>query len=64
MGKWFQQYQALVWAVSLALASLVFVYQTFATTQYVDVKHESVMTVLQDIREDVREIRIYQMGRK
>lgn len=57
MGKWFRQFEALIWAVSLALASLAFVYQSFATKEYVDVKHEGVMDVLREIRTDVREMR-------
>lgn len=57
MGKWFQQFEALIWAVTLALASLAFVYQSFATKEYVNVKHDGVMDVLKEIREDVRELR-------
>lgn len=57
MGKWFRQFEAIIWAISLALASLAFVYQSFATKEYVDMKHEGVMDVLKEIRTDVREIR-------
>lgn len=57
MGKWFGQFQTLIWAVTLALASLAFVYQSFATKEYVNTKHDGVMEVLREIREDVRELR-------
>lgn len=57
MGKWFEQFQPIIWFAGLALASLAFIYQSFATIKYVDTKHEGVMDVLKEIREDVRELR-------
>lgn len=57
MGSWFKQFEALVWAATIALGALVFVYQAFATKEFVNVKHEGVMDVLKDIRQDVRDIR-------
>ncbi len=56
MGRWFKQFEALIWAATLAVASLAFAYGTFATTLYVDTKHEGVMDVLNEIRESVRTI--------
>lgn len=60
MGGWFKQFEALIWVATISVVSLVFMYATFATTQYVDAKHEGVMDVLQEIRQDVREIRANQ----
>lgn len=64
MGKWFKQFEALVWAATIALGALVFVYQAFATKEYVDIKHEGVVNILTEIRQDVREIRQNQMSDK
>lgn len=63
MGKWFKDFEALVWAATIAVGSMVFIFQAFATKEYVDTKHEGVMEVLKEIREDVREIRAHQMDR-
>lgn len=65
MGKWFRQFEALIWAVTLALASLAFVYTSFATKEYVDQKHQSVVEVLRDIKSSVDKIddRTYEMAR-
>lgn len=60
MGSWFKQFESLIWAVTLALMSLIFMYSSFATKEYVDIKHEGVMELLKDIRDDVREIRAKQ----
>ena len=66
MGRWFKQFESLIWAATLALASLAFVYQSFATKEYVDVKHQGVMDVLTEIREHVRTIddRTYELSRR
>lgn len=66
MGKWFKQFEVLIWAVSLALASLAFVYQSFATKEYVDTKHSSVMGILEDIKTSVQKIddRTYELARR
>lgn len=57
--SWFHQFESLIWAATLALASLAFVYTTFATTKYVDTKHEGVLEILHSIQEDVHEIRTF-----
>jgi hypothetical protein len=57
MGNWFKQFEALIWMATIALVSLIFVYQSFATKEYVDIKHEGVIDILKEIREDVRELR-------
>ncbi len=64
MGSWLKHFEALIWFAGIALACLVFVYQAFATKEYVDIKHEGVIEILREIREDVREIRQYQQGGK
>ena len=65
MGKWFKQFEALIWAATLALVSLAFVYTSFATKEYVDNKHESVMGVLSEMRESLKKIddRTYELAR-
>lgn len=57
MGSWFRQFEALIWAATLAAASLLFAYQSFATKEYVELRHNSAMDVLQDIKESQREMR-------
>ena len=66
MGKWFRQFEALIWAASLAIATLAFAYQSFATKEYVNQKHESVMDVLTEIRASVRTIedRTFQLAKE
>lgn len=66
MGKWFRQFEALIWAVSLAAATLAYTYQSFATKEYVEMKHESVMDVLNRIDQNVKTIdqRMYDMNGK
>lgn len=56
MGKWFQQFQSLVWAVTLALAVMAYCYQSFATKEYVDRKHEGVMDAVKDIQVTTHQI--------
>lgn len=65
MGRWFRQFEALIWAATLALASLAFVYTSFATKEYVDQKHQSVVGILQDIKASVEKIddRTYELAR-
>lgn len=62
MGKWFSQFEALIWFCAIVLGMFAFAAQVIATKEYVDVRHESVMDVLNEIREDVREIRKFQKG--
>lgn len=64
MGKWFKQFEALIWAATLALASLAFVYTSFATKEYVDQKHESVMDVLHRMDDSLKKIddRTYELA--
>lgn len=66
MGKWFKQFEALIWAASIALATLAYTYQSFATKEYVDTKHESVMDVLNRIDANVKlvEQRTYDLNGK
>ena len=66
MGKWLKQFESLIWAAMLALTSLAFVYQSFATKEYVDVKHNGVLLILEDIRDSVKKIdeRTYELARK
>lgn len=65
MGKWFKQFEALIWAATVALVSLTYVYTSFATKEYVDQKHEGVMDVLREIRSSVQKIddRTYELAR-
>ncbi len=53
---WFKHFESLIWAATLVAASLVFAYQSFATKEYVDQKHESVVNILQDIKSAVQKI--------
>lgn len=66
MGKWFRQFEALIWAATLAIASLAFMYTSFATKEYVDQKHQSVVGILQDIKTAVEKIdgRTYELARE
>lgn len=66
MGKWFKQFEALIWAATLALATMAYTYQSFATKEYVNQKHESVMDVLKDIRGAVQKIddRTYELAKE
>ena len=64
MGKWFKQFEALIWAATIALACMLFMFQAFATKEYVDIKHEGVMDILREIRTDVREIRAHQSEKR
>lgn len=63
MGKWFKQFEALIYIATIAVACMLFMFQAFATKEYVDIKHEGVMDVLREIRTDVREIRANQNGK-
>lgn len=56
MGRWLKQFEALIWAASLAVASLTFMYTSFATKEYVDAKHLSVVGILQDIKASIDKI--------
>lgn len=66
MGGWFKKFEALIWAASLAMASLAFVYTSFATKEYVDTKHAGVVQMLQDIKNSVDKIdqRTYDLARE
>lgn len=66
MGKsWFKQFEALIWAATLALTSLGYVYASFATKEYVNQKHDGVMKVLEKIDSAVQKIddRTYELAR-
>lgn len=56
MGKWFKQFEALIWVGTLIAVSLIWAYQSFATIAYVDQRHAGVMDVLSDIRDRVKSI--------
>lgn len=56
MGKWFKQFESIIWAISLGAATLAYCYQSFATIKYVDEKHQSVMEVLRDIQTSVHQV--------
>jgi hypothetical protein len=64
MGTWFKQFESLIWAASIALCALAYCYDSFATKEYVNQKHDSVMDVLKDLREEVQTIdeRTYQLN--
>jgi len=64
MGNWFKQFEALIWAATIALACLMFMFQAFATKEYVELKHENVIDILSEIRTDIREIKNRELGRK
>jgi hypothetical protein len=66
MGKWFSQFQALIFAASLVASSLLWVYSTFASKEYVEQKHDGVMDVLRDIKTSVEKIdeRTYDLARE
>lgn len=72
MGKWFKQFEAIIWACSIGIMVVVYAYGAFATKEYVNQKeqllnqkHESAISILKEIREDVKEIRrdVYKVGR-
>ena len=56
MGKWFKQFEALIWAITIAMGFVVFIFQAFATRDYVDAKHESVVETLRDIKSTLERI--------
>lgn len=66
MGKWFQQFEALIWAASIALISLVYIFQAFATKEYVDAKHENVVNTLIQMQSTLDKIdqRTYEMAKE
>lgn len=66
MGGWFKKFEALIWAATLAMASLVFVYTSFATKEYVDVKHAGVISMLQGMKDSLDKIdqRTYDLARE
>lgn len=66
MGKWFFQFEKLIWIATLALVSLAFVYSSFATKEYVDVKHDGVVTLLTQIKDSVEKIdqRTYELAKE
>lgn len=66
MGRWFKQFEAIIWAASLALATVAYTYQSFATKEYVETKHESVMDVLNRIDSNVKTVeqRTYELAQK
>lgn len=53
---WFKQFEALIWAASLALATLAYTYQSFATKEYVETKHEGVMEILNRVDRAIEKI--------
>lgn len=64
MGKWFRQFEALIWAASIGIMVVAYAYGAFATKDFVDqkvelieAKHESAVSILKEIREDVKQIR-------
>lgn len=57
MGPWFRQFEALIWAASIAVGVLIYALGALATKDYVNLKHESVTIILTEIREDVKEIK-------
>jgi hypothetical protein len=65
MGVWFKQFESLLWFGVIVAGVAVWAYTSFATINYVDKKHESVMSVLQDIQTSVRTIdqRTYELAR-
>ena len=64
MGPWYKQFEALIWAASVALGVLIYTIGAFATKEYVNLKHESVTEILHEIREDVRDIKTELRERK
>ncbi len=45
--NWFKEFEALIWAASLAVATLAFIYTSFATKEYVDSKHANVLAIME-----------------
>lgn len=77
MGKWFKEFQTLIWAGSLGVGAIMYLVTTFATTaalaekeieikSYVDQKHTSVEKRLEGIETVLDRIdqRIYEMQRR
>ena len=66
MSKWFKQFEALIWAATVALASMGYVYASFATKEYVDQKHNSVVQILERIDTAVQKIddRTYELAQR
>ncbi len=71
-GKWFKQFEALIWAVSIGVSIVVYAYGAFATKEFVNqkvelmnTKHESAVSLLKEIREDVKDIKkdIYRVSK-
>ena len=74
MGKWFTQFQALIYAATISIAAILYLITTFATNsalaekeismkQYVDQKHESVRGDLDAIKDTLNRIdqRVYEI---
>lgn len=66
MGKWYKQFEALIWAATVGVGLLTYAYSSFATKEYVNEKHAGVMEVLNDIRTDVKTIeqRTYDLAQR
>lgn len=77
MGKWFVDFQALVWAATIALGALAWTYSSFATKEalnekdqslrsYVDQKHNSVLHILERVESTLQRVdeRTYELNRK
>lgn len=64
--KWLNSHQVLLWVIITVAGAVAYMFTTFATAQYVDVKHESVTEILEVIREDVKDIKqeLYRRGKK
>ena len=55
--KWLNSHQVLMWVIVTVAGAVAYMFTTFATAQYVDVKHESVKEILSEIKSDVKEIK-------
>lgn len=66
MGAFFKQFEALIWTASTTVGVLLWAYTSFATKEYVNQKHESVVQILSDIRDTVKtmEQRQYELVRR
>jgi len=64
--KWFKDFQGYVWFASIAVGAILWAFTTFATTNYVDAKHQSVQIQLSEIKLVLDRIdqRVYEMRNK
>lgn len=56
-GKFLKSHQALLSIIAMMIGCVVFIYSTFATVKYVDIRHSDVISKFSEIKSEMESVR-------